>query len=122
MKRALLAAGAMLVLSAPAFADQVTTEKQTITRTTTVPESGSAMPSVIVAPTAPPADEAEVRPPAPMPTAVWMPGHWSWIPERQAYVWTQGRYGDPPHPHAAWLPGHFDQRPDGWVWLDGRWD
>lgn len=125
MKRALLAAGAVLLLSSPAFADQVTIEKKTITRDTANPDapgSGSTVSTVVIAPTAPPAPQAEMRPAAPMPTAVWMPGHWSWNPERQAYLWVKGSYAEPPRAQAQWVPGHFDQQPDGWVWRDGHWD
>jgi len=121
MKRALFAAGAVLILAGPAFADDVTIEKRTITREV-VPESGSTVSTVIVAPTAPPAPEVETPPPAPAPTAVWMPGHWNWSPERQVYVWSHGRYAEPPRARATWIPGRFTERPDGWVWQEGRWD
>jgi len=120
MRRALLAAGAVLILSAPAFADTVTIEKRTITRD--VPESGSTVPTVVIAPTAPPPPQIETPPPAPGPTAVWMPGHWNWNTERQAYVWIDGRYGEPPRERAAWIPGHFIQGPAGWTWEEGHWD
>src|ERR1700676_3570731 len=121
MRRALITAGAVLILSAPAFAEEVTIEKQT-TITKEVPESGSTISTVIVAPNPPPPQQAEVPPPAPTPEMVWMSGHWSWDPETRAYVWVRGEYAAPPRPRAAWMPGRWIQRPEGWVCEDGRWD
>jgi hypothetical protein len=120
MRRALFAAGAVLILSAPAFADQVTIEKQTITRD--VPQSGSTETTEIIAPTPPPAPQAEVPPAPPSPDVAWVSGHWSWDPAAQNYVWVHGRYLEPPHAHAEWVPGHFVQRPNGWLWEDGTWN
>ncbi|MBV9828248.1 MAG: YXWGXW repeat-containing protein [Alphaproteobacteria bacterium] len=121
MKRVLYAAGALMILCAPAFADEVTIEKRTITHETVPPESGSTVSTVVLAPTAPPAPQIETAPPAPAPTAVWQEGHWSWNPERQLYVWMHGHYAEPPRVHAAWLPGRFVERPGGWVWEEGHW-
>jgi hypothetical protein len=121
MRRALLAAGALLIFSAPAFADEVTIEKRTITHEAT-PESGSTVSTVIIAPTAPPAPEAEAPPPPPGPSLVWRPGHWYWNPERAAYVWHKGDYMEPPRTEAAWIPGRFIERAGGWVWEDGHWN
>ena len=121
MRRALLTAGAILILAAPAIAaDEVTIEKKTITRE--APESGSTVSTVIVAPTPPPAPRAEAPPPPPSPEMVWMPGHWRWAPDARNHVWVEGKYAVPPRPRAAWLPGRWMQRTEGWVWEDGRWD
>jgi hypothetical protein len=120
MKRALLTAGAILIMAAPAFADDVTIEKKTITRT--VPESGSTVSNVIVAPNPPPPPRAEAPPPSPGPEMVWMSGHWTWKPEARNYVWLEGKYATPPRPRAAFVPGRWVQRTEGWIWEDGRWD
>jgi hypothetical protein len=120
MRRVILTAGAVLIMAAPAFADQVTIEKKTITKD--VPESGSTVPTVIVAPNPPPPPRAETPPPPPGPEMVWLSGHWSWTPEARNYVWVEGKYAAPPRPRAAWLPGRWMQRPEGWVWEEGRWD
>lgn len=121
MKRALLTAGAILVLTAPAFAQSsVTIEKKTITKE--VPESGSTVSTVVVAPNPPPPARVEVRPTPPAPEMVWMSGHWSWNPEASDYVWIDGKYAMPPRPRAAWMPGRWVQRSEGWVWEEGRWD
>ena len=120
MKRTLLTAGAILILAAPAFAQSTVIEKKTITKE--VPESGSTVSTVVVAPNPPPPPRAEARPPAPGPEMVWTEGHWSWKPDAHNYVWLEGKYVAPPRPHAAWMPGRWTQRPEGWVWAEGRWD
>ena len=121
MKQALIAAGAIVVFSVPAFADdQVTIEKRTIIRE--VPGSGSTAPTEIITPTPPPPVRVEVPPPPPGPGVAWRPGHWRWSRAEQAYVWVPGRFIEPPRAQAAWVPGRFVQRPDGWIWVEGRWD
>src|ERR1700693_4759488 len=93
MRRVLLATAAVIALSAPALADDVKIEKQTITREsptgTTVekqtitreePGEGSTVSTTIIAPKAPPALQVETPPPAPRPTEAWIPGHWRWEP------------------------------------------
>ncbi len=124
MRRAVMIAGAALMFGAPALAQDVTVEKRT-TITREVPEppaSGSTVPTVIVAPHPPPPPRAEIPPPPPAPAMVWLEGHWGWNPATGAYVWVDGRYAAAPRAHAAWIPGHWVQRPDGWIWDDGRWD
>jgi hypothetical protein len=120
MRRALLTAGAVLILTAPAVADQVTIEKKTITRDET--RSGSTVPTVIVAPNPPPAPQVEIPPPPPRPTMVWLSGNWRWDPDVRNYVWIRGRFAEPPRPQAAWIPGRWHQRPEGWVWEEGHWN
>ena len=120
MKKILLAAGAAVLLSAPAFADEVTIEKKTITRD--VPESGSTVTTEIIAPNPPPPPRVEVRTAPPAPDVAWVAGHWRWDPGAQNYIWVAGRYLAPPRAHAEWVPGRFVQRPNGWLWQDGRWD
>src|SRR5688572_14621195 len=125
MRRELLTAGAVLLLSVPAFAQDTTTiEKRTITKEVTreAPESGSTVSTVVVAPNPPPPPRAEAPPPPPGPDMVWMPGHWSWTPAARNYAWVEGKYAAPPRPRAAWMPGRWVQRTEGWVWEDGRWN
>ena len=124
MRRVLLATAAVIALSAPALADDVKIEKQTITREsptgTTVekqtitreePGEGSTVSTTIIAPKAPPALQVETPPPAPRPTEAWIPGHWRWEPGAANFVWVHGRYDEPPRPHAAWVAGRWVERP-----------
>ena len=121
MRRTLLTAGAVLLLTAPAFAQSsVTIEKKTITKDE--PASGSTVSTVVVAPNPPPPPQAETPPPPPGPSVVWTPGHWSWNPAGHTYAWVAGKYLEPPRARAAWIPGRWAQRPEGWVWQEGRWD
>ena len=53
---------------------------------------------------------------------VWIAGHYDWDPAQQNYVWVGGEFTQPPHPNAQWLPGHWSQQPNGWVWIDARWN
>jgi hypothetical protein len=129
MKRALLAVGAAVIFAAPAIAaDNVVIEKRTTTTTTTkevtpdVPGSGSTVSTVVLAPNPPPEPRVEVRPPAPGPSVVWVGGNWRWSTPEKNFVWVPGKYVEPPRARAAWVPGRWMQRPDGWVFEDGRWD
>ena len=128
MRRAFLAAGAALIFAGPAFAaDEVTIEKKTITTTTKEvttepPASGSTVSTVVIAPNPPPEPRVEVRPPSPGPSVVWVGGNWRWAPGERNFVWVPGKYVEPPRARAAWVPGRWMQRPDGWVFEDGRWD
>ena len=122
MKRTLLLAGAALVVAMPAFADDVKVEKKTTTITREAPETGSTVSTVVVAPNPPPPVRAEVKPPPPGPDVVWVAGHWSWSPDTHNYAWSPGEYREPPRAHAAWIPGRWMERPNGWIWEEGRWD
>jgi len=123
MKGAFLtAAAAALLVAAPALAQEVTIEKKETTITREVPESGSTVSTVVVAPNPPPELRVETPPLPPGPAMVWIGGNWRWSPETRDYTWAGGRYAEPPRPRAAWVPGHWVQRPDGWVFVDGRWD
>ena len=129
MRRALLAASAALfgagIIAGPALAAEVTIEKKTTTTkeiTKEVPESGSTISTVIVAPDPPPPPRVETMPPPPGPDVVWVKGHWGWSPDTHNYVWAPGEYREPPRAHAAWVAGRWIERPNGWVWEEGRWD
>jgi len=122
MRRLLVAAGAVLLFTAPAFAQSsVTVEKKT-TITKEEPTVGSTVSTTIIAPSPPPAPRVEAPPPPPGPRMVWVPGHWSWERDKATYVWMGGKYMEPPREHAAWVPGRWSQRSEGWTWQEGRWD
>lgn len=76
--------------------------------------------TIIIAPKAPPAPEAETPPPPPSPTFVWEPGHWSW--DGVNFAWQAGKYVEKPSVTATFTPGHWQQTPAGWQWIDGHWD
>ncbi len=76
--------------------------------------------TVIIAPTAPPAPQAETPPPPPAPSYAWEPGRWYW--DGTQFVWEAGKYVEKPTMAAAYVPGHWQQNPDGWVWVDGQWN
>jgi hypothetical protein len=48
-------------------------------------------PGCASAPPPPPA-KVEVRPAAPGPKAVWVPGHWKWHGRRRGYDWVPGHW------------------------------
>lgn len=71
------------------------------------------------APQPPPPTRAEIPPPAPSAQALWRFGHWSWNGSK--FVWTPGQYVERPSPAASWVPGYWEQRPEGWIRVDGQW-
>lgn len=125
MWRSLIVSAAVVALTVPAFAQATSTttiEKRSETVTRSIPKTGYTVSTTVIVPTAPPAPWIESPPALPFPAAVWEPGHWRWVPAEQTYTWVQGIYARPPHEHAAWQPGHWRQAPNGWVWVEGRWD
>jgi hypothetical protein len=59
-----------------------------------------------------------VRPAAPYPHAVWVPGEWAW--RGREYVYVNPHYIRERRGH-AWIPGHWDNVRGGSVWVAGRW-
>ena len=77
----------------------------------------------IYVPMAPPPPRIEVVPVVPadrLTVERWQPGHWSW--NGHEHTWTEGRYVARPSPRAEWIPGRWEQRPRGWVYVEGHWD
>jgi len=37
------------------------------------------------------------------------------------YVWMRGHYVQRPSPTANWIPGYWEQRPEGWIRIEGQW-
>jgi hypothetical protein len=126
MKRVLTIAGAALICAGSALAADVKIEKETTTTTTkelvpAEPRSGSTVATIVIAPEEPPPPRAEARPEPPRPDMVWQEGHWEWNPQTRTYRWMPGEFAEPPRPRATWTPGQWQKRPDGWVWMPGRW-
>jgi hypothetical protein len=38
------------------------------------------------------------------------------------HLWTEGHYVARPRPVAEWIAGRWEQRPRGWVYVEGRWN
>ena len=70
-------------------------------------------------PPPPPPAQVEVVPVAPGPEFFWVPGYHRWWGGR--YVWVAGRYERRPHPAARWEAAHWEVRPNGRVFVEGRW-
>jgi hypothetical protein len=81
--------------------------------------SAETVAEVPAAPQPPPPTRAEIPPPAPSPRALWQFGHWSW--NGRQFVWNPGQYVERPSPTASWIPGYWEQRPEGWIRVDGQW-
>jgi hypothetical protein len=68
----------------------------------------------------PPAPIVEVRPGAPSPRHLWIPGYHRW--DGRAHVWVPGRWELPPSHYRVWAPGHWvHHRHHGWYWVRGHW-
>jgi hypothetical protein len=136
MRHVILIAGATaLAISAPALAESPTTLHRGfepdagaafVTRPTTevaqaqMPAYPPAASTIVIAPTAPPAPQTEIPPPAPVPSYVWEAGHWAW--NGLQYIWQSGKYVEKPTVSATFVSGHWEEHPNGWFWVQGHWD
>jgi WXXGXW repeat (2 copies) len=122
MRHAILIAGvATLAVGAPVLAADPISLHGTGSSTQTAQAQPLFPPAAsITVPIAPPTPQEEIRPPAPSPTYVWAPGHWSW--NGMQYFWVPGKYVERPASTATYVAGHWEQQPNGWVWVDGHWD
>ena len=136
MRHVILIAGATaLAISAPALAESPTplhsgfaqdAGAAVITQPTTevaqaqMPAYPPAAPTIVIAPTAPPAPQTEIPPPAPTPSYVWEAGHWAW--NGLQYIWQPGKYVEKPTVSATFVSGHWEEHPNGWFWVQGHWD
>jgi len=66
----------------------------------------------------PPEPFREEIPPPPGPDFFWVRGHWSW---HDRWIWTHGHYDRRPRHDAEWSEGRYEHRPEGWIWVEGRW-
>ncbi len=67
----------------------------------------------------PPHVVVEKRPAPPSRGHVWVSGYHRW--EGNAYVWTPGRWEQPPRARAHWVAHHWVRRNGGWVLVEGHW-
>jgi WXXGXW repeat (2 copies) len=72
-------------------------------------------------PKAPPPliEEVQPAPPGPVADFIWKPGHWRW--KGAEYVWRHGVWEHPPAKALEWIPPHWDNRPGGWVFVEGHY-
>jgi len=68
---------------------------------------------------APPPMRVEVRPAAPNPADVWMPGYWRWMNGR--HVWTGGHWSAPPQAGMTWVAPKWENRGGKWLFHEGAW-
>jgi WXXGXW repeat (2 copies) len=140
IKYILPAAVAAIALGAPAMAEAQTAALQPMPLTTTTVTSTGAVNTNVNAnatitgqPQPGPNDfqggQAYAAPmpgpymgPAITPRTTWIPSGYSWDPNRNNYVWTDGRFVEAPSESAQWVPGHWAQTPTAWIWVAGRWN
>ena len=79
----------------------------------------SAMAGEIVVRIAPPRMVVERRGHPPSRNHVWIQGYHNW--DGQKYVWTAGRWEQPPRAHAKWVAHHWVHRNGGYVLVEGHW-
>src|ERR1035437_3642408 len=79
----------------------------------------SAMAGEIVVRIAPPRMGIQRRGPRPGPKHVWVQGYHNW--DGNHYVWTQGRWEQPPRARAHWVAHHWVRRNGGYVLVEGHW-
>ena len=116
MWRALIIAGTVLALSAPAVADQTT-----VTPTATVKKRAIKRAVVHRRTRIREVRETQIvlppPPPVPAPTVQLPPGHFVWSPALQSYTWKGGPNG----PGGTWVE-YMLPPPPAWVWAGTRWN
>ena len=73
----------------------------------------------IVVRIAPPRVLVEKRSPPPSRNHVWIAGYQRWDGNR--YVWTEGRWEQPPRPGQRWVAHRWVHQKGGWVMAEGHW-
>ena len=68
---------------------------------------------------APPALQAETRPPAPDPYYTWAPGYWYWAGSN--WSWIDGSWIAPPRPGLVFVTPRWHQRGRSWHFVGGGW-
>jgi hypothetical protein len=88
----------------------------------TVPAMSQQQAEVYV-PVGPPPPRTEiipVLPPERVEVERWQSGYWRW--NGHEHIWTEGHYVARPRPRAEWISGRWEQRPRGWVYVEGHWN
>jgi hypothetical protein len=79
----------------------------------------SAAAADIVVRIGPPRAVSERRTRRPSRNHVWVSGYHRW--DGNTYVWTPGRWEQPPRQRAHWVRHHWVHRRNGWVFVEGHW-
>ncbi len=79
----------------------------------------SAFGGHVVVVIAPPHAQYEQRPSHPHGNYVWVSGYHRW--DGHAYVWSGGRWEQPPRGHSHWQSHHWAHEKGGWVLVEGHW-
>ncbi|MGH7952284.1 MAG: YXWGXW repeat-containing protein [Limisphaerales bacterium] len=108
MKKSVLVKSLLVAASLPLFAGCV--EREAV-------QPGAE--AVVQQPAEAPPLQAEVVPPQPDITYVWVPGSWDW--RSGQWLWVAGRWTPPPHPGAVWVHGRWHKHHRGYVWIHGHW-
>ena len=74
---------------------------------------------VPVGPPPPRTEVIPVLPPERVEIEHWQPGYWRW--NGREHQWVEGHYVARPKRGAVWMPGRWEQRPGGWVFVQGHW-
>ena len=78
------------------------------------PPSSQPANTIVVreAPPPPRSEDVPAQPPSP-------DGHWEY--QNNNYVWISGRWITRPQPSSEYVPPHWENRPEGWVYVQGYW-
>jgi hypothetical protein len=72
--------------------------------------------------TPPPPQVAEVVPAAPSPSALWIPGYWSFDGNAYAYYWLAGHWEMPPPNVRTYVTAHWERRGRHYYcWVQSYW-
>ena len=67
----------------------------------------------------PPPQAVEVVPAAPSPSALWIPGYWSF--NGNAYVWFVGHWEMPPPYVRTYVTAHWERHRYRYIWVQSYW-
>jgi len=73
----------------------------------------------VAQPPPPPRHEVIVERERPSREHVWIKGYYVWREGR--HEWIAGHWERPPHKHAVWIEPRWEQRPQGYVFIEGSW-
>lgn len=85
-----------------------------------VPKFADPLPLLTISQT-PPSPRADNIPSKPYDDAIWIPGYWAWVPEKNDFSWICGVWRRPPPSAQFWIPGSWNKTDAGWVYAKGFW-